>query len=111
EGGADAALRRHGVAASGEHLGDAGRAQALLGHAEGGAQSGAAGTDDDHVVGMVDDRIGVAVDRRCLDAAVRRGHARYRPKRITRRARWAARPRAMLTNFTARMAAIFAASL
>ena len=64
ERGADAALRRHGVAAGREHLGDAGGPQPLLGHAEGGAQAGAAGADDDDVIGVIDDLIGLAVDRR-----------------------------------------------
>ena len=47
ERGADAALRRHGVAARREHLGDAGGRQARLGEAERGAQAGAAGADHD----------------------------------------------------------------
>ena len=64
ERGADAALRRDSVAAGREHLGDAGGAQPLLGHAEGGAQAGAAGADDHDVVGVVDDLIGLPVDGR-----------------------------------------------
>ena len=39
ERGGDAALGRHGVRARGEHLGDAGRAQASLRAADGGAQA------------------------------------------------------------------------
>ena len=55
---ADAALRRHGVAARREHLGDAGGLQAGRTHPEGGAQAGAAGTDHHHVIGVVDDVVG-----------------------------------------------------
>ena len=58
ERGADAALRRDGVAARREDLGDAGRGEPGLGHAERGAQAGAAGADDDDVIGVIDDRIG-----------------------------------------------------
>ena len=58
ERGADAALRRHGVAARREHLGDAGGLQAGGAHAEGGAQAGPAGADHHHVVGVVDDVVG-----------------------------------------------------
>jgi hypothetical protein len=50
----DAALRRDGVGAGREHLGHAGRAQPLLGHAERGAQAGAAGAHDHHVIGVID---------------------------------------------------------
>ncbi len=58
ERGADAALRRHRVAAGREHLGEAGRREALLGEAEGGAQAGAAGADHDDVVGVVHELVG-----------------------------------------------------
>ena len=54
---ADAALRGHGVAAGREDLGDAGGGEALFGHAERGAQTGAASADDDHVELVVDDFI------------------------------------------------------
>ena len=60
ERGADAALGRDGMAAGREDLGDAGGAQALLGHAEGGAQARAAGADDDHVIAVVDDLVSLA---------------------------------------------------
>ena len=60
----DAALRRDRVRARREHLGDAGGLQAGLGAAERGAQAGAAGADDDDVVGVVGDGIGPAVDGR-----------------------------------------------
>src|SRR5690606_21341532 len=49
----DAALRRHGVGAGREDLGDAGDLQALLGGAESGAQARAAGADDDDVVFVI----------------------------------------------------------
>ena len=58
----DAALRRDGVRAGREHLGDAGGAQARLAAADHGAQPRAAGADHDHVVGVVLDRIGASVD-------------------------------------------------
>ncbi len=51
----DAALRRHGVAARREHLGQAGRGETGLGQTEGGAQSRAAGADHDHIVAVVDE--------------------------------------------------------
>ena len=54
----DATLRRHGVAASREYLGDAGGLQALLGQAEGGTQAGTAGPDHDHVEGVFLDLVG-----------------------------------------------------
>src|SRR5262245_21516548 len=55
----DTALRRHGVAAGGEYLGDARGLQAFGRHAEGGPQAGA---DHDHVVFVIDHRVGVAAD-------------------------------------------------
>ena len=58
--GGDAALRRDRVRAGREDLGDAGGLQALLGHAERGAQAGAAGADDDDVEGVVDIGVGLA---------------------------------------------------
>jgi hypothetical protein len=76
----DAALRRHGMAAGREHLGDAGRLEALVGHAEGRAKTRTAGTDDDHVVFVIDHLVrGVADvdgtrDRRVALAAARLGH-------------------------------------
>ena len=48
--GGDAALRRHGVRAGREDLGQAHGLQALGGQAEGRAQAGAAGAHHDHVV-------------------------------------------------------------
>ena len=64
ERGGDAALRRDGVRAGRKHLGDAGGAQARFAAADHGAQPGAAGADDDDVIGVVLDRIGAAVDGR-----------------------------------------------
>ncbi len=60
ERGGDAALRRHGVAAGREQLGDAGGLETRFGAAHGGAQARAAGTHDDGVVGMVDDLVSFA---------------------------------------------------
>src|SRR5690606_32147385 len=57
ERGADAALRRHRVAAGREHLGDAGGLQARLGEPERGAQARAARADDDDVVGVIDEGV------------------------------------------------------
>ncbi len=75
ERGRDAALRRDRVRAGRKHLGDAGGLEAGLAAADDGAQARAAGADHHDVVGMILDRIGAAVDRRC--AAVRSvgGHA------------------------------------
>ncbi|GCC44058.1 hypothetical protein chiPu_0028048 [Chiloscyllium punctatum] len=64
ERGRDAALRRNGVRAGREHLGDAGGAQARFRAADHGAQARAAGADHDDVVGVVLDRIGLAVGGR-----------------------------------------------
>ena len=54
----DAALRRHGVAAGGKHLGDAGCLQTACGAFQGGAQTGAAGADNHDVESMVNDIVG-----------------------------------------------------
>ena len=62
ERGRNAALRRHGVRAGGEHLGDAGGAKPRFAAADHGPQARAAGADHHHVIGMVDDRIGAATD-------------------------------------------------
>ena len=64
ERGRDAALRRDRVRAGRKHLGDAGGAQAGFGAADDRAQARAAGADHHHVVGVILDRIGVAVHRR-----------------------------------------------
>ena len=66
EGRGDAALRRNGMRARGKHLGDAGGAQASFARADHGTEAGAAGADHHHIVGVVDDWIGAAVDVRCL---------------------------------------------
>ena len=65
EGRAHAALGSHGVAAGGEHLGDAGGFQSFFGHAEGGAQAGAAGAHNDDIVFMPDELVGVAQEITC----------------------------------------------
>ena len=61
ERGGDAALRRNRMGAGGEDLGDAGRAQARLRAADGGAKASAASAHDHHVEGVVGDGIGFAV--------------------------------------------------
>ncbi len=58
EAGGDPALRRDGMAAGREDLGDAGGLQPLLGRAHGRAKPGAAGADDDHVIAVIDDLVG-----------------------------------------------------
>src|SRR5262249_35019042 len=60
----DAALRRNGVRAGREYLGDAGGLQPRLAAAHHRAQARSAGADDDHVVAMIFDRIGAAVEDR-----------------------------------------------
>ena len=60
ERGADAALRRDGVAAGGEHLGDAGGGQPGRADAEGGAQPRPAGAHHHHVIGVVDHLVSAA---------------------------------------------------
>ena len=57
----DAALRRYRVRAGRKHFGDAGGAQAGLAAADHRAQARAAGADHDDIVGVVFDRIGMAV--------------------------------------------------
>jgi hypothetical protein len=55
--GRDAALRRHGVAAGRENLGDARGAKARFGAAHRGAQARTARAHHDGVIGMVDDLV------------------------------------------------------
>src|SRR5262249_35479503 len=55
EGGADAALGGHRVAARREQLGDAGGRETARREAEGRAQSRSAGADDDDVVAVIDE--------------------------------------------------------
>ena len=59
ERGADSPLRGDRVAASRKNLGDAGSVQASGDHAECRPQPGAAGAQDDHVEGVVDDVVTV----------------------------------------------------
>src|SRR5690606_24732888 len=54
---ADAALRRHRVAAGRKHLAQASGRQALLGKAQGRPQTRAAGADDDDVVAVIDELV------------------------------------------------------
>src|SRR5262249_24764192 len=70
------ALRRHCVRARREHLGDAGGAQPRFAAPDDGAQAGAAGADDDHVVDVILDRVGAAIEGRGRAACVGtvRGH-------------------------------------
>ena len=53
----NATLRRHGMAAGREDLGNAGGLEPPLGEAERCAQSRTAGADDDDVIGMIDNRV------------------------------------------------------
>ena len=80
----DAALRRNRVRARREHLGDARRLEAGLGAAERRAQARAARADDNDVVAVIVDRVGLAVDggrRRLLRAvALVVRHLRQAPK-------------------------------
>ena len=73
ERGGDAALGGNGMRAGGEDLGDIGGLQPRLAGAERGAQAGAAGADHHHIVGMVDEGIGLAVHGRRTVAAVSHG--------------------------------------
>ena len=53
----NAALRRNRVRTSREHLGDTGRFQAGFRCAHGGAQAGATGTDNNGVIGVIDNLV------------------------------------------------------
>ncbi|QTK80385.1 hypothetical protein AT6N2_C2837 [Agrobacterium tumefaciens] len=55
------ALCRDRMGACRENLGDAGGLETLLGHAERGAQTGTTGAHDDHVIGVIDIGIGLAI--------------------------------------------------
>ncbi len=59
ERGGNAALRRDGMAARREHFGDARGLEARERRAERGAQPRAAGADDDDIIDVIDDRIGL----------------------------------------------------
>ena len=63
ERGGDAALRRDRVAARRKHLGDAGGLEASRCAFQRGAQSGAAGADDDDIECVIDDRVGGHLER------------------------------------------------
>ena len=85
---ADAALRGDRVAARREHLADARRVEALLGETEGGTKSGAAGADDDDVVGMIGERV------------IRSGHA-WAPNAMRNTARMPIRAATTSANLSA----------
>jgi hypothetical protein len=57
EAGGDATLRRNGVAAGGEHFGDAGGFQPGLGAAHCGAQARAARADDNCIICVIDNLV------------------------------------------------------
>ena len=78
ERGGNAALRRDGVRAGREHLGDASDAQPRLRAADAGAQARAARADHDDVEGVVGDRIGLLPERggACAVGAVGRHSCR-----------------------------------
>ena len=59
QSGADATLRGDGVASCGKHLGDTGRVQTGRDHPERRPESGAAGTEDNHVERVVNDFVRV----------------------------------------------------
>ena len=75
----DAALRRDRMAAGREHLGQARGGKPGLGQAEGRAQSRAAGADDDHIVGVVDE----FVFAHGLKIRTRRARSQICPRRPT----------------------------
>jgi hypothetical protein len=60
ECGVDTTLGSNGVRTRGEQFRDTGSLETSLSKAEGSAESGATGTDDDRVVGVVDN--GVVTD-------------------------------------------------
>src|SRR5262245_11861092 len=98
ERGRDAALRRHRVRAGREYLGDAGGAQPGFAAADHGAQSGAAGPHHHHVVAVILDRIGEAVDRGSAAAVGSvAGHA-HTPNESLKMANAQASPTAMQKN-------------
>src|SRR5690606_23574368 len=55
--GGNTALRCNRMRACREDLGNAGRLEARFGHAHGGAQTGTASTDDNNIIGMVNNGI------------------------------------------------------
>ncbi len=84
----DAALRRHGMRAGGEDLGDAGRAQAGLRTSQRRTKPGAAGADHHDVIGVIVPGVGGHVvtsqNRRGLEASRIRWRSRE-PRRRPRR--------------------------
>ena len=59
QGGRDPSLGGDGVAPGREDLGNAGGRQTGLGQTQGGAQARSAGADHNHVVGVIDNGVGV----------------------------------------------------
>src|SRR5262249_48192119 len=86
----DAALRRHGVAARREHLGDAGGLETLDGHAEAGTKAIATGSNDHAIVLMIDGLVAVAAD---VDRSRRRAVALACLGHVSLRIRFAGSPR------------------
>src|SRR5204862_4648288 len=84
ERGADAALRGDGVAARRKYLAQASRRESLLREPERGAQARAARSDDDHVVGVIDELVFFG---HFLKIQTRFGARRTRPQSSTRRVR------------------------
>lgn len=75
--GADATLRCNRMTSGGEDLRDACRLESRAGHAECRTKTGATGTNDDDIVLMIDDRIGLhgtparTPDRVCIPLSMR----------------------------------------
>ena len=94
----DAALRRDRMRTRRKDFGDAGDAQTRLGAADDGAQSRAAGADDDDVEGVIDDLIGPTAVRngRRRPISICNHHIAFskrpsRPRRIFNRFNWTPR--------------------
>ena len=97
QGRAHAPLGRNGVTAGGKDLGDASRFQLFLGHAEGGAQPGAAGAYHNNIVFMLNQLVGCA-------------HC-HRPRWIDVTASMEASAHSIARNFTRITASVFCRSL
>ena len=107
----DAALGGDRVRAGGEHLGDAGGAQARLAAADHGAQACAAGADHHDIVSVVFNRIGAAVDHGSAFGHRVLWHWNGQaPRLIFRMAKPQARQMAAAKNVTRTMASILAPS-
>ena len=71
ERGGNPALRRHGMRAGREHLGDTGGFQPGFGDAHCGAEARAAGPDNHGVIGVINDLVGVGHDAQAPNAILR----------------------------------------